>query len=63
LLKVSNDTIRRVSEEEGKAAQRWMAKSARPAEVFDEAPGDQEFYTDGVTVNTTEGWRDLRLTI
>jgi len=37
-LKVSNDTIRRVSEEEGKAAQRWMAKSARPAEVFGEAP-------------------------
>jgi len=63
LLKVSNDTIRRVSEEEGKAAQRWMAKSARPAEVFGEAPGDQEFYTDGVTVNTTEGWRDLRLNV
>lgn len=63
LLKVSNDTIRRVSEEEGKAAQAWIAKSARPGEVFKQAEGQQEFYTDGVTVNTTEGWRDLRLNV
>lgn len=63
LLKVSNDTIRRVSEEEGKAAQVWIAKSDRPGEVFKQAQGDQEFYTDGVTVNTTEGWRDLRLNV
>ncbi len=63
LLKVSNDTIRRVSEEEGKAAQQWIAASDRPAEVFQRAAGDQEFYTDGVTVNTTQGWRDLRLNV
>jgi hypothetical protein len=63
LLKVSNDTIRRVSEEEGKVAQGWMAKSDRPGELFRQASGDQEFYTDGVTVNTTEGWRDLRLNV
>jgi len=63
LLKVSNDTIRRVSEEEGKAAQEWIAKSDRPGEAFRKASGDQEFYTDGVTVNTTQGWRDLRLSV
>ena len=63
LLNVSNDTVRRVSEEEGKAAQRWIAKSDRPGELFKQASGDQEFYTDGVTVNTTEGWRDLRLNV
>lgn len=63
LLKVSNDTIRRVSEQEGKAAQQWIAQSDRPREVFQQADGDQEFYTDGVTVNTTEGWRDLRLNV
>jgi hypothetical protein len=63
LLKVSNDTIRRVSEQEGQAAQRWIAKSDRPAERFKQASGDPEFYTDGVTVNTTEGWRDLRLNV
>jgi hypothetical protein len=63
LLKISNDTIRTVSEEEGQAAQRWIDKSPRPAEVFQQAKGEQEFYTDGVTVNTTEGWRDLRLNV
>lgn len=63
LLKVSNDTIRVVSEEEGEAARQWIAQSDRPAEVFQQSCGDQEFYTDGVTVNTTEGWRDLRLNV
>ena len=63
LLKVSNDTIRTVSEAEGQAAQRWIGKSPRPAEVFQQAKGEPEFYTDGVTVNTTEGWRDLRLNV
>ena len=63
LLKVSNDTIRRVSEEEGKAAQQFLAASDAPAQGFAKARGDVEFYTDGVTVNTTEGWRDLRLNV
>ena len=63
LLKVSNDTIRRVSEEEGNAAQQFLATSDAPARTFAKARGDVEFYTDGVTVNTTEGWRDLRLNV
>jgi hypothetical protein len=63
LLKVSNDTIRKVSEEEGDAARQWISKSSKPAETFKTARGDAEFYTDGVTVNTTKGWRDLRLNV
>ena len=63
LLKVSNDTIRTVSEEEGRAAGEWIAKSPVPAQAFQAAKGEPEFYTDGVTVNTTEGWRDLRLNV
>lgn len=63
LLKVSNDTIRRVSEEEGEAAQRFLATSDAPAKAFARGTGDMEFYTDGVTVNTTEGWRDLRVSV
>lgn len=63
LLKVSNDTIRNVSEEEGEAARQWIGTSPQPGEVFKQAKGDQEFYTDGVTVNTTQGWRDLRLNV
>jgi hypothetical protein len=52
-----------VSEQEGEEARQWIARSDRPAELFKQARGDQEFYTDGVTVNTTEGWRDLRLNV
>jgi hypothetical protein len=64
LLKVSNDTIRNVSEEEGAAARQWIAAaSPKVAETFRKGRGDREFYTDGVTVNTTEGWRDLRLNV
>jgi hypothetical protein len=63
LLKVSNDTIRRVSEAEGQAAQQFLASSAAPAQAFAHAQGEVEFYTDGVTVNTTGGWRDLRLNV
>jgi hypothetical protein len=63
LLTVSNDTIRTVSEAEGAAAQRWIATSPRPAELFQTGRGDSEFYTDGVMVNTTGGWRDLRLNV
>jgi hypothetical protein len=63
LLAVSNDTVRRVSEEEGAAAKQFLATSDLPAKAFARADGDVEFYTDGVTVNTTEGWRDLRVSV
>jgi hypothetical protein len=63
LLKVSNDTIRKVSEEEGQVVGQWIKSSSKPAEVFAQGQGDNEFYTDGVTVNTTKGWRDLRLNV
>lgn len=63
LLKVSNDTIRRVSEEEGEAAGKFLATSDVPAKAFARGKGETEFYTDGVTVNTTQGWRDLRVNV
>jgi hypothetical protein len=63
LLKVSNDTIRKVSEEEGQAAGEWIKKSSMPGEAFKKGSGETEFYTDGVMVNTTKGWRDLRLNV
>ena len=63
LLKVSNDTIRRVSEEEGEAARKFMTTSQAPARAFARGKGETEFYTDGVSVNTTQGWRDLRVNV
>jgi hypothetical protein len=63
LLRVSNDVIRAVCDEEGEAARRWMNESAEPAAAMARAGGDAEFYTDGVKVNTTGGWREMRLSV
>jgi hypothetical protein len=63
LLKVSNDTIRRVTEEEGAVAQQFLVTSDVPVKAFAAGTGEAEFYTDGISVNTTEGWRDLRVSV
>ena len=60
-LDVSDDTIERVCQEEGERAKRWMNEAAEPVEAFHRAAGVAEFGTDGVTVNTTGGWREMRL--
>lgn len=63
LLKVSNDVIRAVCNEEGEAARAWMNTSPEPAAAMAKAKGDVEFYTDGVKVNTVGGWREMRLSV
>lgn len=60
-LEVSDDTIERVCQEEGERAQRWMRTSEEPAEAIRRAKGQIEFSTDGVKINTTESWREMRL--
>jgi hypothetical protein len=62
-LAVSDDTIERVCQEEGERARRWMGESDEPVAAFGRARGHAEFSTDGVTVNTTGGWREMRLSI
>lgn len=62
-LSVSNDVIRRVCDAEGQAARDWLRSDGAPAEMLAEAEGDVEFYTDGVQVNTVDGWREMRLSV
>jgi len=62
-IRTSNDTIRRVCDEEGRRARQWLDESAEPVQHLSAASGHHEFYTDGVKVNTTEGWRELRLSV
>jgi hypothetical protein len=62
-LKTSNDVIRAVCNEEGHAAQQWIEVSEQPAAVMADAAGEVEFYTDGVKVNTVDGWREMRLSV
>ncbi len=60
-LSISDQTIRRVTEATGAAAQRWMHEAPEAAQAFQEREGEGEFYTDGTSVNTRSGWREMRL--
>lgn len=60
---VSNDVIRRVCDEEGKSVQKWMNDSPEPRKAFAAALGVVEFSTDGLKVNTVDGWREIRQSV
>jgi hypothetical protein len=62
-MRLSDDTIERVCQEEGKRAGAWMKTDEAPAELMREAAGEMEFSTDGVKINTTEGWSEMRLNV
>lgn len=62
-ISTSDDTIERVCQEEGEQARRWMSEAGAPVQAFTRASGQAEFYTDGVKINTTGGWREMRLSV
>jgi hypothetical protein len=63
LLRVSNDVIRGVCDKEGEQAEQWLKNAPQSAEPMTEAMGELEFYSDGVQVNTVDGWRELRMSV
>jgi hypothetical protein len=62
-LQVSNDVVRRVCNEEGEQAAQWLKTADDPAQRMAQAKGEVEFYSDGVKVNTVEGWREMRVSV
>jgi hypothetical protein len=68
-MRVSDDTIERVCQDEGERARRWLRGDDGAGgdnalvEAFAGAPGEPEFYSDGLKVNTTAGWREMRLNL
>lgn len=62
-LQLSNDVVRRVCDAEGKAIQQWMKESLEPKKAFDAAQGAVEFSTDGLKINTVDGWREIRQSV
>lgn len=62
-LQTSNDTVRAVCNEEGKRAGQWMRKEPAAVAPLGKAAGELEFSSDGTSVNTTEGWREIRLSV
>ncbi len=62
-LSVCDNTIRAVCQDHGGAMRDWQRAAAAAAAAFRAAGGDVEFQTDGTAVNTTSGWREMRLSI
>jgi hypothetical protein len=62
-LRVSNDVVRRVCDEEGQAVQQWVNHAPEPKKAFDAAGGAVEFSTDGLKINTVGGWREIRQSV
>jgi hypothetical protein len=62
-MNVSDDTIEQVCQTEGEEARQWLRENNRTVEAFKKAPGEAEFYSDGLKINTTDGWREMRLNL
>jgi hypothetical protein len=62
-LSACDNTIRAVCHERGGAMRDWQRDDPEASRPFRSADADAEFQTDGTCVNTTEGWREMRLSI
>jgi hypothetical protein len=62
-MNISDDTIEEVCQTEGEEARQWLRENNRTVEAFKKAPGAPEFYSDGLKINTTDGWREMRLNL
>jgi hypothetical protein len=62
-MNVSDDTIERVCQHEGEQARQWLRGNQKTIEAFGKTPGEAEMYSDGLKINTTDGWREMRLNL
>ena len=62
-IRLSHETIRQVTHAAGAEAQAWLHESESVVEPLRNAEGHVEFYTDGTSVNTRGGWREMRLSV
>jgi hypothetical protein len=61
-VRISDYLIRQACNRAGQQAQRWQNQAAAGA-AFRNEGGAAEFYTDGTSVNTRRGWREIRVGI
>lgn len=60
-MSVSESKIRDVAQQEARQIAEWQ-RTAKPAhQPFRESEGDVEFSTDGTSVNTIGGWREMKV--
>lgn len=60
---VSDERIRQACQAEAKQIAEFRAESPAVPAAFAAAQGHVEFQTDAAKVNTTEGWRDMKIAI
>jgi hypothetical protein len=59
-LSVSDNWIREVCQQRAAQMEAWQTTAGQARLPFRQAHGDVEFTTDGTSVNTREGWREMR---
>jgi hypothetical protein len=62
-LCVCDNMVRKVCDRHGGRMRAWQREDPEAARPFRAATGAVEFQTDGTCVNTTGGWREVRLSI
>jgi hypothetical protein len=62
-LRLSDDTIRSHSLEAARQVRQWQRQTPVLGEAFQRAAGAVEFSSDGTSVNTLHGWREMRLAV
>lgn len=62
-LKTSDNTIRKVCHEQAGEMAQWRHTVSDAHAEFRQTAGEVEFETDGTSVNTRDGWREMRLGI
>lgn len=60
-LQVAANTVRNVCQAEAGQVEHWQANAPQATAPYAKARGEIEFFTDGTCVNTTEGWKEMRL--
>lgn len=60
-LRVSPNTVRSVCQGEAVRVEAWQANDRRACETYRKTPGNDEFETDGTCINTTAGWKEMRV--
>jgi hypothetical protein len=62
-LNISDTTLREFAQQHGAQANAWLREEPVAVQEFRDAGGDVEFTTDGTCVNTTAGWREMKVGI
>ena len=60
-LEVAANTVRNVCQSEAGRVEQWQANAPEATAEYAKSSGEIEFYTDGTCVNTTDGWKEMRL--